>query len=335
MRAMDFLHAPEALVAMLAAFAVSLACLGFLLSPVARRLILDQPNERSLHERPVSRSGGIAIAAGVAAAAFAAPHGLAAPLALSGALAALSLADDVLTLPTLLRLTVHFAAAGTVLGLEIGVADPALFVLLLLAIAWYTNLYNFMDGSDGLAGGMTVFGFGAYAWAAHQSGNAALTMVSASIAAASGAFLLVNFHPARLFMGDAGAIPLGFLAGALGLAGWRDGLWPAWFPLLVFSPFVVDASLTLARRIARGDKVWIAHREHYYQRLVRMGFGHLRTALAEYALMAACAAAALAARAAPGDVQAAALAASVAGYCVLAVWIDTRWSRHKAGSAPG
>ena len=324
MRAMHFQPA-------LAAFVVSLACLGILLSPIGRRLMLDRPNQRSLHERPVPRSGGIAIAAGVAAGAamstVAAPHGLVALLAIAGALAALSLADDIFTLPTLLRLAAHLAAAGAALSLAIGVAEPLLFVVLLLAIAWYSNLYNFMDGSDGLAGGMAIFGFGAYAWAAHQSGHAALTALSASVAAACGAFLLVNFHPARLFMGDAGSVPLGFLAAALGVLGWRDGLWPLWFPLLVFAPFVCDATLTLVKRLLRRERLWQAHKDHYYQRLVRMGFGHRATAWIEYAAMAGCAATALLFRAAEPGVQAAALGAAAIVLIAIAAWIDVRWAR--------
>jgi UDP-N-acetylmuramyl pentapeptide phosphotransferase/UDP-N-acetylglucosamine-1-phosphate transferase len=319
----------------LAAFSASLACLWILLSPFGRRLMLDRPNERSLHERPVPRSGGLAIIAGVAAgiaggtAAGTAPFAfsLVITLGLAAALAVLSLADDIFTLPTLLRLAAHLAAAAAGLVFGIDVADPLLFAVLLLAIAWYANLYNFMDGSDGLAGGMAVFGFGAYAWAAHQSGHAALTAVSASVAAASCAFLLVNFHPARLFMGDAGAVPLGFLAGALGVLGWRDGLWPLWFPLLVFAPFVCDATLTLAKRLLRRERVWQAHKDHYYQRLVRMGFGHRATAWIEYAAMAGCAALALFARKAEAGVQIGALCAAALSLAAIALWIDVRWAR--------
>jgi len=162
--------------------------------------------------------------------------------------------------------------------------------LLILAVGWITNLYNFMDGSDGLAGGMSVIGFGAYALAA---GASPLATVSLCIAAAAGAFLVFNFHPARIFLGDVGSIPLGFLAGALGLVGWRGDAWPLWFPLLVFAPFIADATVTLARRAARGERVWQAHREHYYQRLVRSRLGHRGTAALAYVAMGLCAAAAL------------------------------------------
>jgi len=202
-----------------------------------------------------------------------------------------------------------------------------LFAVFVLAIAWYANLYNFMDGSDGLAGGMAVIGFGAYAVAAHLSGAESFAALCASIAAASAAFLVFNFHPARLFMGDVGSVPLGFLAGALGIVGWSRGYWPMWFPLLVFAPFVCDATLTLLRRALRRERVWQAHKEHYYQRLVRMGVGHRGTALIEYAVMAGCAATALLARREPSNVQAMALAGATVVLIGIAVWVDLRWVR--------
>ena len=325
MSAMQFVPA-------LAAFAVSFLCLWLLLLPRGRQLMLDRPNARSLHQQPVPRSGGIALAAGVAAGIALAPAAPLAAFGIAAVLAVLSLADDLHALPTLLRLAAHVAAAAVLLALEIGSAEPVLFLTLLLAIAWYANLYNFMDGSDGLAGGMALIGFGAYGWAAQQSGHAALAASGSVLAAASLAFLLFNFHPARLFMGDAGSVPLGFLAGALGVLGWRDSVWPLWFPVLVFAPFVCDATLTLLKRLLRGERVWQAHKEHYYQRLVRMKFGHRGTAWIEYGAMAVCAALALFAREAEPGVQLAALGAAVLALAALAVWIDLRWARSRPDS---
>jgi UDP-N-acetylmuramyl pentapeptide phosphotransferase/UDP-N-acetylglucosamine-1-phosphate transferase len=82
-----------------------------------------------------------------------------------------------------------------------------------------------------------------------------------------------------------GAVPLGFLAATFGILGWVKGLWSFWLPLLIFSPFIVDASMTLIKRLFRGERVWQAHREHYYQRIVQGGVGHRNTALLEYLLM--------------------------------------------------
>ena len=334
MRAMLFLPVTAALLA-------SLACLGILLSPIGRRLLLDRPNERSLHGRPVSRSGGLSIAAGVAACAAVSDagmlHGMGAILAIAAALAFISLLDDVLTLPALVRLAAHFAGAVAALALSVGIAEPLLFAVLVLAIAWFANLYNFMDGSDGLAGGMTVLGFSAYAWVAHGAGHGALAMASSGIAVAALPFLLANFHPARLFMGDAGSVPLGFLAGVLGVLGWHDGLWPLWFPVLVFAPFVCDATLTLVKRLARRERLWEAHKDHYYQRLVRMGFGHRATAWLEYAAMAVCIATALLVRTADPELQAAALGAAALVLAAIAAWIDASWTRWRRtrGDSPG
>jgi UDP-N-acetylmuramyl pentapeptide phosphotransferase/UDP-N-acetylglucosamine-1-phosphate transferase len=144
-------------------------------------------------------------------------------------------------------------------------------------------------------------------------------------------FLLFNFDPARVFLGDAGSIPLGFLAGGLGLLGVVKGVWPWWFPLLAFSPFVVDATATLLRRMARREKFWTAHREHYYQRLVRMGWSHRRLALVEYTLMAACGASALALLHADFGLQMAGLSLWAAAYAGLMLFIDSRWANRAAG----
>ncbi len=291
------------------------------------RFALDRPNERSLHEKPVPRMGGIAVLAGTATSLALGAGVLWLPLALALALALLSLLDDLYGMPTLLRLFGHLVAASVVVWQTVFPANPAFLVVLVIAVAWLTNLYNFMDGADGIAGGMALIGFGAYTFAAALAGETALAVCCASIAAASTAFLLKNFHPARIFMGDVGSIPLGFVAGALGLVGWRAGAWPLWFPLLVFAPFVGDASVTLLKRLARREKVWQAHREHYYQHMVRMGFGHRGTAAAGYLLMLGCAAAALTGRTLPSAGQAIVFVGTCAVLSAAALWVDWKWAR--------
>ena len=271
-------------------FVVAFAAVWVLLSRFAR-LALDQPNERSLHERPVPRTGGIAVLAGSAVALAFGATALWLPLLLALALAFVSFIDDLRSIPAVVRLSAHVSAAALLVW-HAAPLEVWQMALLAVALAWLTNLYNFMDGSDGLAGGMALFGFGAYAFAASPGVLATLCLC---IAAASAAFLAFNFHPARIFLGDVGSIPLGFLAGALGLVGWRDGAWPLWFPLVVFAPFIVDATLTLGRRVAKRERVWHAHRDHYYQRMVRGSLGHRGTAYVAYAVMAACAGVALAA----------------------------------------
>lgn len=310
-------------------FAASFLLLRLLLLPVTQRWFLDLPNHRSLHAAPVPRSGGLAIVPG-ALLGMLVGGGAGLVISLAAGLMLVSMLDDWSGLPAAVRLVAHLVAAASFAALALPQASWPLFAALTLTVAWVTNLYNFMDGADGLAAGMAVIGFSAYAAAAWMAGSVSFGMINLCVAAASGAFLLINFPPARMFMGDAGSIPLGFLAAALGIVGWRDGAWPAWFPLAVFAPFVVDASVTLARRAWRGEKLWLAHREHYYQRLVRMGWGHRQTALAEYAFMLLCAGGALAVcRQAPGP-QYAALSA-IAFLCGLLMWrVDRAWRRHAA-----
>jgi UDP-N-acetylmuramyl pentapeptide phosphotransferase/UDP-N-acetylglucosamine-1-phosphate transferase len=201
---------------------------------------------------------------------------------------------------------------------------PAMLIVFLLLV-WMTNLYNFMDGADGLAGGMAVFGFGTYGFAAWHAGMTDTAWLNGAIAAAALGFLLFNFPPARVFMGDAGSIPLGFLAGALGVAGWEQRIWPAWFPLLVFSPFLVDATVTLLRRGLRGERVWLAHKSHYYQRLVRLGYSHRLLALSEYGLMAAVSTSALWGLFSGFRLGGMLLLLWAIVYLVIGVRVDTRW----------
>lgn len=286
------------------AFVVTWASITALLRAFADR-ILDHPNERSLHQRPVPRTGGLGVAAGIAVSGPLVSPAEWWPLWLGAALlVGISFLDDLVGLPIVGRLIMHFVVAGGfAAGLLIGQLEFLWALVAIVAMVWMINLYNFMDGMDGLAGGMALFGFGFLAIAAWVAGHPALALVSGSITAAAAAFLLFNFHPARMFLGDAGSTTFGFLAAGLGLLGWRDGAWSIWFPVLVFSPFIIDATVTLARRVLEGERFWQAHRAHYYQRLVLGGWSHRKTALAEYGVMAACGIGALVFQHVSGSVQ--------------------------------
>ena len=289
----------------------------------------DRPNARSLHAHAVPRSGGIGIALGVGVASLSASgFGLASLLGLVLLLAMVSLLDDARGLPILLRLAMQLVAALAFLWLYAPLAwGVVAWAVSVLALIWMTNLYNFMDGADGLAGGMAMIGFGTYGLAAWLADDMGIALLALALAAAALGFLRFNFHPAKVFMGDVGSIPLGFLAAALGLLGYWRGLWAWPFPLLVFSPFIVDASITLLRRLLRGEQVWQAHREHYYQRLIRSGLGHRATALWSYGLMALCAAAALALLRWPESTLPLLLACGMF-YALLMIWLDRRCSAH-------
>jgi len=256
--------------------------------------ILDAPNERSLHEHPTPRTGGLAILISIAMAWLLLAYLYHWPDAMSWIagtallVAAVSLIDDLKELSPLLRILVHAVAAVILIVGDLSLAGVVGVIFTWFAIVWMLNLYNFMDGIDGFAGGMTCFGFAFLATAGWMSGAEVYALYSASVAVAALGFLMLNFPPAKIFMGDAGSATLGLLAAAFSLWGMHDGLFVWWFPVLVFSPFIVDATVTLMRRIFNRERIWEAHRSHYYQQLVQAGWGHKKTVLAEYLLMILC-----------------------------------------------
>jgi UDP-N-acetylmuramyl pentapeptide phosphotransferase/UDP-N-acetylglucosamine-1-phosphate transferase len=278
------------------------ALLAWLLTRARGRWrVLDIPNERSLHTQPTPRTGGVAMLAGAGTGMFTAwQQGYAiadtAAVTAISLLALVSLIDDRHNLRAGVRLLVQAVVVAVLLYFY---RPPDISVMLLpvalVFLVWMINLYNFMDGMDGFAGGMAVIGFGTYALLAWQTGHLELALGCAVIAATAAGFLLLNFPPARLFMGDSGSTVLGLLAGLVILQAQDEGILPLWLGILVFSPFIVDASITLIARILRGEHFWLPHKNHYYQRVVQLGWGHKRTVLAEYGLMLACSGAAVAA----------------------------------------
>ncbi len=329
------------IVSILSAFAAALFLAQRLADPRSRWRIVDVPNERSLHTVPTPRTGGLAILGGVAIGTLLAL----AEFSIAGmvwivvavvAVALVSFWDDRYGVDVMMRLFVHLGA--TLLVLTAGLAVDALqwpgvaydlppwlgVPLTILLLLWMINLYNFMDGMDGLAGGMTLFGFGFLAVLGLFAHAILFATCAGIVAAASLGFLVFNVAPARIFMGDVGSATLGFLAGVFSVAGTQRGLFPLWVALLIFSPFIVDATVTLLRRLMRGEAVWQAHRTHYYQRLVQMGWGHRKTARYAYALMLACGTSALIANALPPIGQWSVLAGWVAIYIAIARWIDAR-----------
>jgi len=255
---------------------------------VRRKIVvgMDYPNSRSLHVTPVPRVGGLGLFLGImlvwALFSVNVPFQIWLGVIL---LIGVSVADDLWQVPVWCRLVVHCLVAFLFSFLTFESYNWYVQLFFILTVVWIMNLYNFMDGADGLAGGMALIGFCYYGLAALLLGNIDFALVNFVIAAAALGFLILNFHPARIFMGDAGAVPLGYLAATMGLVGWTNGLWSLWMPLLIFSPFIADASATLFKRLWRGEKIWQAHREHYYQRMVQSGLGHRKTALLSYGLM--------------------------------------------------
>ncbi|MBM3519111.1 MAG: glycosyl transferase [Alphaproteobacteria bacterium] len=281
------------------------------LLPWLRRQALDRPNPRSSHAAPTPRGGGIAVlsalALGWVVAAFAGagtPAALA-PLGLGLALAAFSWIDDRHGLPVVFRLAAQGGAVAA--GIALLPADALVFQGLLPVAwdriaagalwLWFVNLYNFMDGIDGIAGCETAaIGAGAAIVAGLVPGAAALAPHGLVTAAAALGFLWWNWAPAKVFLGDVGSVGIGYLLGWLLLMLAIEGAWAA--ALLLPLYHLADATLTLARRALRGDALWRAHASHGYQRAART-LGHAAVSRAVLCLDLGLIALSVATRAAP------------------------------------
>ncbi len=293
---------------MLACALVSTALTRLVLAWLRRRAILDLPNERSSHVVPTPRGGGWGImltllpAMVLAALAGGAPPAAFPVLGGCCLLLAVSWADDRRNLTARLRLLTQAAAVAA--GLAAMPADALILQGLLplwgdrlvagLAWVWFVNLYNFMDGIDGIAGSETAaVGIGVAAVALAAGLEPGPGWIGAAAAGAALGFLVWNWHPAKLFMGDVGSVPLGYVLGWLLLTLAGRGQWVA--AVLLPSYFLADATITLLRRLIRGEQVWKAHREHFYQRAVQAGLSHARVVRRVIAADAALVALALAA----------------------------------------
>ncbi len=288
----------------LAVLTVSFLTCLLLLKAGRRYVPMDHPNHRSMHAHSVPRVGGIAIAAGVLVGMVAiwptTLHRSAWLIAFASLLlAAIAFWDDRADVSPVQRLIVQaVAACCLLLALYPLPGFPRVFfmgwtlllvVAAVLGIVWSINLYNFMDGMDGLAAMMAIIGFSCLGWFGWQAGQMTYASMALTIVAACLGFLPFNIHPAKMFMGDVGSTLLGFWAAGFSLWGILLELYPWWVPLLLFSPFWVDASVTLIGRILRKENVLQAHKSHLYQRLVRLGLGQRGTLLLEVVVMLTCA----------------------------------------------
>lgn len=271
-------------------------------------LIVDRPNDRSMHTTNIPRTGGLAINAGIVAGMMVAFHDTGFPLGMTviaGYIAVLgvSVVDDIKSLGAAPRLVVHLLAAILLVTewypVRLAIDAPGLDRLLIaglavLAATWFINLYNFMDGMDGFSSGMAIIGFAAMAVIGLSADNHAYGLANLVVSASVAGFLFFNYPPARIFMGDSGSIVIGYVGSAMMVWGAASGAVPLWLGVLVFLPFIFDASYTLAKRSLRGGSILSAHREHFYQRLVLSGMNKKAVLWGEYGLMAACAGTAVA-----------------------------------------
>jgi len=285
---------------LIAYFFVGSLIAGWLLAGVVRRAavqqgLLDVPNTRSSHANPTPRGGGIAIVIVTLAAAAIGVllHAIRGPLAVAwilggGLVAGVGFLDDLRGLSAVVRASVHFIASIQLLKVvdpsavlaSLGVNPEWLVIFWVggsVVVVWSINLFNFMDGIDGLASaqclfvvlaGMLLVGMG------HGIDSSLLPCIA--MAGACAGFLIWNAPPAKIFMGDVGSgfIGFGLIAGALATSG--RGSATLWTWLVLDGLFVVDATVTVVTRLFRGQRIYEAHRSHVYQRLARRWSSHAR-----------------------------------------------------------
>lgn len=281
-------------------------CLSFLVAAIltvwirsyaVKERIMDIPNDRSSHLVATPRGGGMAVVivflCAVTVLLLAEKISTAFGMALCGGgilVALIGWLDDRYGLVAITRLIVHLIAAGWAVywlnGLYfLRLGNVSLYLgwvgvlLSIIAIVWMINLYNFMDGIDGLAGSEAV-SVGVIAGALLlYSGFPGLAMVCWAMAAASAGFLIWNWPPARIFMGDVGSGFLGYVFAVLALASENSGGLPLLVWIVLLGVFVTDATVTLIRRLFKGEKLSEAHRSHVYQLAVQNGFSHKQVTL--------------------------------------------------------
>lgn len=264
-------------------------------TPVLRKLLVakgiyDNPNARSSHHLPTPRGGGIvvllAIIIGLAIlgiSGYPLPTGLLFIVLISFALSCLSWMDDVRNLSPFIRLACQALAVGSAILIDpsliitsIPHLPASLSILITAAIwIWFVNLYNFMDGIDGMTGVQTLsisLGIGLLGWSGALSNENTATL--AIIGAAAFAFLFWNWSPSKIFLGDVGSIPLGFILGWVLIRAINEGAWAA--AIIIPGFYLADATITLLRRAIRGEKIWTAHRQHFYQMPVLQNVSHSR-----------------------------------------------------------
>ncbi len=269
-------------------FTASLVGTGVVLSVFRNRAIFDHPNERSSHSRPTPYGGGIAViivltlawaVIGIQEAALLSQ--VMTVISCAFFLAAVSWYDDLHGLLPLVRLLAQAIVIAVVListpfhGSYFADLLPSVIDLLAAGFLWlwFVNLFNFMDGIDGIAGVETAcIGTGIVMAAGIAGLDGTVSLLALTVAAAALGFLCWNWHPAKIFLGDVGSVPLGFLLGWLLLSLAASGQWAAALILPLY--YLADSTITISHRLLRGEKVWQAHRQHYYQRAVQRGLSH-------------------------------------------------------------
>jgi len=276
--------------------------LSLLLKFDSRLFAHDNPTERGLHDQVVSRGGGVIIVistalCGAGLSLVGIGDGLDWLVALAlGAIAAMGFADDHLGLSVRFRLLACFGLASVLAMATVGDGHWILFgstyplqtgfaiLPAVVGLVWLMNLFNFMDGADGIAGVQGLIGTAALAaWFAF-SNHPSLALMNLGVAGACLGFLIFNWAPARVFLGDVGSLTLGGWFGSMLLIGTSTAGIPLEAFLILLGAFWFDATYTLTRRFLSGARITEAHREHLYQQLILANWSHQKVALGTAAL---------------------------------------------------
>jgi Fuc2NAc and GlcNAc transferase len=265
------------------------AIVAFLLTGISawfarRQGMMDLPGERHSHAIATPRGGGLGIVLAILLGTFFSPVELVFPqfwwhCLLPGflSLAVVGFLDDRYSLSVILRLLVQLAASLYLLAClqQSGwTVDFWLWIAATLILVWMTNLYNFMDGSNGMAAMQAVFAGLVIAVLLYQSGDTSAAWLAATLAAASVGFLPWNMGNARVFLGDVGSISLGYLIAGLLLYGVLQEAFSVAVAWLVMVVFLCDSTLTLLARVIKGERWYTPHKQHIYQRLIAGGWSH-------------------------------------------------------------
>ncbi len=259
------------------------------------RKFLDVPSERSIHKTAKPRTGGLGIFFNLILLSFFFIDGDEIKfyyyfLLLISLIFLVSLWDDIYSLSFLPKIITHVIAATLFSYLyfsSVNIIDfnyIYFFVIIFLIIS-SINLFNFIDGADGFVAGIfscsiLIFMFFIFLSQLPQSNN---LLIFTSICFFSCiVFLYYNFFPSRIFLGDSGSTMLGFIFATVSIIGIDLRLWPYWFPVLLILPFLLDTGITLLKRIYKKQKIWLAHKEHYYQRMLLMGMSHTKLSILSY-----------------------------------------------------
>ncbi len=285
----------------LVALLLSFYGVRYLITYLEKNSLMDRPNTRSMHQGVVPRGGGLMIVALIVFSVLVLalvsdrPLFFASLAACISAWAGLSWCDDKFDLSPGLRFGTQLIIAiatvflfgwiGRFMGLSLGWLGPVLSVFGLL---WMANLNNFMDGMDGLAASQAVIASVTLGSWFLYLGDIELALLCVVICASSYGFLLWNWQPAKIFMGDVGSITLGAIYGTLIIIASNRHHIPVLSLLLIFAVFIADATYTIGNRLRKGEKIWLPHRSHFYQRAGLAGVKHAHVVLVCIILMVLC-----------------------------------------------